>query len=115
MSKDEQPDAQYGSRQVTTVQDTEASGAAGGSRRLKLGEKPWWHELRKYTFEDMLDAPCKMQSGIGKPKTHSTRDSIGRIICSKEEHFHLHPYPHHLKAHLGLRLATSTRAKTRPT
>src|SRR3954467_12508782 len=33
--KDEQPDAQYGSRKVAAVQSEEDPGAAGGSRKMK--------------------------------------------------------------------------------
>ena len=65
--KDDQPDGRYGSKQVAVV-DIEQP-AAGGSRRQKADERPW---RPKFTFEQMLDAPCKYHSGA-KPATHTTR------------------------------------------
>ena len=40
--KDEQPDTQYGSRQVAAVQNEEDPRAAGGSRKMKPNVKPQW-------------------------------------------------------------------------
>src|ERR1041385_2938489 len=74
--KDEQPDAQYGNRQVTTVQHQEEQGAAGGSRKFKPAERPRGQPRPPYTFEDMMNQPCKMHSGVGKLASHTTRQCI---------------------------------------
>src|SRR3954466_4229106 len=55
--KDEQPDAQYGSRQVAAVQNEEDPGDAGGSRKMKRNVRPQGQMKPRYTFDDMLDAP----------------------------------------------------------
>src|ERR1043165_4787981 len=65
--KDEQPDTQYGSRQVAAVQNEEDPGAAGGSRRPRPNVRPPGQMKPKYTFDDMLDAPCKLHSNPGRP------------------------------------------------
>ena len=79
--KDEQPDAQYGSRQVAAVQNEEDPGAAGGSRRPRPNVRPPGQMKPKYTFEDMLDAPCKLHNTPGRPSAHTTRqcDFVKRI------------------------------------
>src|SRR4051812_2555807 len=79
--KDEQPDAQYGSRQVAAVQNEEASGAAGGSRRPRPNVRPPGQMKPKYTLEDVLDAPCKLHNTPGRPSAHTTRqcDFVRRI------------------------------------
>ena len=61
----DQPDRRYGSAHVAAVADN----AAGGSRRQKQ-DRQW---KPKYTFEQMLDSPCKYHSGA-KPATHTTRE-----------------------------------------
>ena len=68
----DQPDGQYGTRQVHAAQgDRSNDPAAGGNRKLKTNDnRP---PRPKYTFEDMLDQPCKMHSGVGKPASHTTR------------------------------------------
>src|SRR3954469_16763818 len=71
--KDDQPDAQYGSRQVATVQNEEDPGAAGGSRKMMPNVRPQGQMKPKYTFDDMLDAPCKLHSTPGRPSAHTTR------------------------------------------
>ncbi|KAK1685229.1 hypothetical protein QYE76_046077 [Lolium multiflorum] len=60
-----QPDRRYGSAHVAAVADN----AAGGSRRQKQ-DRQW---KPKYTFEQMLDSPCKYHSGKN-PSNHTTRD-----------------------------------------
>src|SRR3954465_7233083 len=55
--KDEQPDAQYGSRQVVAVQNEEDPGDAGGSQKMKRNVRPQGQMKPRYTFDDMLDAP----------------------------------------------------------
>src|SRR3954462_2959651 len=52
---------------------------------MKPNAKPQWPVKPKYTFEDMLDQPCKMHSRPGKPATHTTWqcDFVKRI--AKEE------------------------------
>src|SRR3954468_12142523 len=79
--KDEQPDTQYGSRQVAAVQNEEDPGAAGGSRKPKPNVRPPGQMKPKYTFDDMLDAPCKLHSTPGRPSAHTTRqcDFVRRI------------------------------------
>src|SRR4051812_26748105 len=79
--KDEQPNAQYGSRQVAVVQNEEDSGAAGGSRKMKPNVRPQGQMKPRYTFNDMLDAPCKLHSTPGRPSAHTTRqcDFVKRI------------------------------------
>ena len=79
--KDEQPDTQYSSRQVAAVQNEEDPGAAGGSRKLKPNVKPQWPTKPRYTFEEMLDQPCKLHSTPGRPSAHTTRqcDFVKRI------------------------------------
>ncbi|KAK1616962.1 hypothetical protein QYE76_022479 [Lolium multiflorum] len=62
----DQPDRRYGSAHVAAVSD---HAAAGGSRRQKQ-DRPW---KPKYTFEQMLDSPCKYHSGKN-PSNHTTRD-----------------------------------------
>ncbi|KAK1683460.1 hypothetical protein QYE76_044308 [Lolium multiflorum] len=62
----DQPDHRYGSAHVAAVSD---HAAAGGSRRQKQ-DRPW---KPKYTFEQMLDSPCKYHSGKN-PSNHTTRD-----------------------------------------
>ncbi|KAK1665992.1 hypothetical protein QYE76_054151 [Lolium multiflorum] len=63
----DQPDRRYGSAHVAAVSD---HAAAGGSRRQKQTDRPW---KPKYTFEQMLDSPCKYHSGKN-PSNHTTRD-----------------------------------------
>src|SRR4051812_13733666 len=79
--KDDQPDTQYGSRQVAAVQDDQDPGAAGGIRKMRPNVKPAGQMRPKYTFEDMMDAPCKLHSTPGRPSAHSTRqcDFVRRI------------------------------------
>src|SRR3954469_17090493 len=79
--KDEQPNAQYGSRQVATVQNEEDPGAAGGSRNMKQNVRPQGQMKPRYTFDDMLDAPCKLHNTPGRPSAHTTRqcDFVKRI------------------------------------
>src|SRR3954463_811357 len=71
--KDEQPDAQYGSRQVAAVQNEEDPRAAGGSRKMKPNVRPQGQMKPRYTFDDMLDAPCKLRSTPGRPSAHTPR------------------------------------------
>src|SRR4051812_18227908 len=71
--KDEQPDAQYDSRQVAAVQNEEDPGAAGGSRKMRPNVRPQGQMKPKYTFDDMLDAPCKLHNTLGRPSAHTTR------------------------------------------
>src|SRR3954471_4358235 len=71
-SKDEQPDTQYDSRQVVAVQNEEDPGAAGGSRKMRRSVRPQGHMKPKYTFDDMLDAPCKLHNTPGRPSAHTT-------------------------------------------
>ena len=61
------PGAQCGKRQVAAVQGQETPGAAGGSHQQKRQKRS------EYTFESMLDAPCKFHSGVGRSAMHSTR------------------------------------------
>src|ERR1041385_6161788 len=79
--KDEQPDTQYDSRQVAVVQNEEDPGAAGGSRKMKPNVRPSGQMKPKYTFDDMLDAPCKLHNNPGRPSAHTTRqcDFVRRI------------------------------------
>ncbi|KAK1608405.1 hypothetical protein QYE76_032078 [Lolium multiflorum] len=63
----DQPDRRYGSAHVAAVSD---HAAAGGSRRQKQTDRPC---KPKYTFEQMLDSPCKYHSGKN-PSNHTTRD-----------------------------------------
>ncbi|KAK1677429.1 hypothetical protein QYE76_038277 [Lolium multiflorum] len=60
----DQPDRRYGSAHVAAVSD---HAAAGGSRRQKQDWKP------KFTFEQMLDVPCKYHSGKN-PSNHTTHE-----------------------------------------
>ena len=62
----DQPDRRYGSAHVAAVAD---HASAGGSRRQKQ-DRPW---RPKFTFEQMLDTPCKYHSGKN-PSNHTTRD-----------------------------------------
>src|SRR3954470_24737262 len=96
--KDDQPDTQYGSRQVSVVQQQEEQGAAGGSRRQKPADKPQGRpqqgQIRPpYTMDDMLDAPCKFHSGIGKPANHTTRQCDWTLQLSKGKGGILGPPP----------------------
>src|SRR3954468_403353 len=79
--KDEQPDAQYGNRQVAAVQNEEDPGAAGGSRKMRPNVRPQGQMKPRYTFDDMLDAPCKLHNTPGRPSAHTTRqcDFVKRI------------------------------------
>src|SRR4051812_8959255 len=79
--KDEQSDAQYGSRQVSAVQNEEDPGAVGGSWKMKANVRPQGQMKPRYTFDDMLDAPCKLHSTPGRPSAHTTRqcDFVKRI------------------------------------
>src|ERR1041385_4857432 len=79
--KDEQPNTQYGSRQVADVQNEEDPRAAGGSRKMKPNVRPPGQMNPKYKFDDMLDAPCKLQNTPGRPSAHTTRqcDFVKRI------------------------------------
>ncbi|KAK1620452.1 hypothetical protein QYE76_025969 [Lolium multiflorum] len=61
----DQPDRRYGSAHVAAVSDN----AAGGSAARKT-DRQW---KPKYTFEQMLDSPCKYHSGKN-PSNHTTRD-----------------------------------------
>src|SRR4051812_29714960 len=71
--KDEQPDSQYGSRQVAAVQDEQDPGVVGGSRKMRPNVKPQEQMRPKYTFDDMMDAPCKLHNTPGRPSAHTTR------------------------------------------
>ena len=62
-----QPDALCGKRQVAAVQGQETPGAAGGSQQQQRQKRS------EYTFESMLDAPCKFHSSVGRSAMHSTR------------------------------------------
>src|SRR4051812_20830256 len=64
---------QYGSRQVAAVQNEEDTGAAGGSRKLRPNVRPQGQMKPKYTFDDMLNAPCKLHSTPGRSSAHTTR------------------------------------------
>src|SRR4051812_13814825 len=79
--KDEQPDTQYGNRQVAAVQSEEDPAAAGGSRKMRPNVRPPGQMKPKYTFEDMLDAPCKLHNTPGRPSAHTPRqcDFVRRI------------------------------------
>ncbi|KAK1677037.1 hypothetical protein QYE76_037885 [Lolium multiflorum] len=64
----DQPDRRYGSAHVAAVAD---NASAGGSRRQRQDrDRPW---RPKFTFEQMLDTPCKYHSGKN-PSNHTTRD-----------------------------------------
>ena len=96
--KDEQPDAQYGNRQVAVVQQQEDQGAAGGSRRQKPAERPQGRPQQgqvrpPYTMDDMLDAPCKFHSGIDKPANHMTRQCDWTLQLAKGKGGNVGPPP----------------------
>src|SRR4051812_48790095 len=78
--KDEQPDTQYGSRQVAAVQNEDPA-AIGGSRKMRPNVRPQGQMKPKYTFDDMMDASCKLHSTPGRPSAHTTRqcDFVRRI------------------------------------
>ncbi|KAI4973255.1 hypothetical protein ZWY2020_028963 [Hordeum vulgare] len=57
--KTDQPDTRYGSKQVATTKE-ERSAAQAASQRQRAGKGTLQPKL---TFEQMLDAPCKMHSG----------------------------------------------------
>src|SRR4051812_49845652 len=71
--KDEQPDTQYGSRQVAAVQNEQDPGAAGGSWKMIPNVRPQGQMKPKYTFDDMMDAPCQFHNTPGTPSAHTTR------------------------------------------
>src|SRR3954471_11165650 len=52
---------------------------------MKPNAKPQWPVKPKYTFEDMLDQPCKMHSSPGKSPAHTTRQCyfVKRIAKGK--------------------------------
>src|ERR1043165_8742359 len=79
--KDEQPDTQYGSRQVAAVQNEEDPGAVGCSRKMKPNVRPQGQMKPRYTLEDVLDAPCKLHINPGRPSAHTIRqcDFVRRI------------------------------------
>ncbi|KAK1609497.1 hypothetical protein QYE76_033170 [Lolium multiflorum] len=83
----DQPDRRYGSAHVAAVSD---HAAAGGSRRQKQTDRPW---KPKYTFEQMLDSPCKYHSGKN-PSNHTTRDCHFMKRLTSGEPFRLHPHLH---------------------
>jgi hypothetical protein len=64
----DQPDSRYGTAHMAAVSDHDHA-AAGGSHRQKQ-DRPW---KPKFTFEQMLDTPCKYHSGA-KPANHTTRN-----------------------------------------
>ncbi|KAE8788249.1 hypothetical protein D1007_37737 [Hordeum vulgare] len=64
--KVDQLDSRSASKQVANMEE-EAPAAQGGSQRKRTGKNTWQPKL---TFEQMLDAPCKMHIGA-KPTTHS--------------------------------------------
>src|ERR1041385_4191770 len=43
---------------------------------MKPAERPPGQPRPPYTFEDMMNQPCKMHSGVGKPASHTTRQCI---------------------------------------
>ncbi|KAE8770943.1 hypothetical protein D1007_57232 [Hordeum vulgare] len=63
-----QPDLRHGSKQVATVEEGEPASQAG-SQRQRIGKAAWQPKL---TFEKMLDAPYKMDTGA-KLATHTLR------------------------------------------
>ncbi|KAE8804876.1 endoglucanase 3 [Hordeum vulgare] len=77
--KADQPKVPQNSRQVAAMEDGCMADGPGPSRsrRTNEGKQPWH---AKYTFEDMLDGPCKFHSGA-KPATHTARqcNSFTRI------------------------------------
>src|SRR3954466_2182504 len=43
---------------------------------MKPAERPPGQPRPPYTFEDMMNQPCKMHSGVGKPTSHTTRQGF---------------------------------------
>ncbi|KAE8815798.1 endoglucanase 3 [Hordeum vulgare] len=64
--KTDQPDPRYGNKQVATIEE-EQPAAQASSQRQRAGKGTWQPKL---TFEQMLDAPCKMHFGA-KPATRT--------------------------------------------
>ena len=71
--KDGHPDVQYGSAQVAAVENAEPAPPPSRRQRAAAGGNGAWPAKGKYTFESMLDSPCKFHSGGNKPATHTTR------------------------------------------
>ena len=76
---------------------------------MKPGEKPQGAVRPPYTFDDMMNQPCKLHSGVGRPASHTTRQCIWVERLQKGGTFH-HPH-HHPQVHHLRMLATSTRAR----
>ncbi|KAE8766201.1 hypothetical protein D1007_63286 [Hordeum vulgare] len=66
--KADQLDSLSASKQVARVEE-DAPATQAGSQRQRTGKSTWQPKL---TFEQMLDAPCKMHTGM-KPATHTLR------------------------------------------
>src|SRR3954468_20109177 len=87
--REERPDDRYASNQVAAVVQDQPS--HGNSQRQKNSPQEWtprnegkrqwtpeqkkqWQERPKYTFESMLDQPCKFHTpNPAKPANHTTR------------------------------------------
>ena len=71
--KDAHTDVQYGSAQVAAVENAGPAPPPSRRQRAAAGGNAAWSAKGKYTFESMLDSPCKFHSGGNKPATHTTR------------------------------------------
>ena len=86
-NKRREPDYRYGANQVNAVEQNQPG--PGNSQRQKTngpawgqrndGKKPWDGQKKqwpaKYTFESMLDQPCKFHTfHPSRPSNHTTRD-----------------------------------------
>ncbi|KAE8786523.1 hypothetical protein D1007_39631 [Hordeum vulgare] len=66
--KADQQDPQSGSKKVANMEEEQPTVQAGAQHQ-RTGKNTWQPRL---TFEEMLDAPCKMHTGA-KPATHTLR------------------------------------------
>ncbi|KAE8816173.1 hypothetical protein D1007_06291 [Hordeum vulgare] len=78
--KTDQLDSRSTSKQVANMEE-DAPATQAGSQRQRAGKNTWQPKL---TFEQMLDAPCKMHTGA-KPATHTLRQcSFGQRLSQGE-------------------------------
>lgn len=74
----------YDNQLVATAEGGQATGGGGDRYPRQRGDnRPW--QKAKYTFEQMLDSPCKYHSAPGKPATHTTQQCSWTTRLTKGE------------------------------
>ncbi|XP_024310615.1 uncharacterized protein LOC104584890 isoform X2 [Brachypodium distachyon] len=98
--RDDRPDYRYGPAHVAALQDQLDAGSSqcqktGNQQWVKKGEqKKPWQDKPNYTFEVMLDQPCRFHTtNPNKPVNHTTRQCSWMQRAEKGEASRLPPPP----------------------